>query len=375
MYTYLIVDDEMIERKGIRMLLSWMNIRENILEASNGEEALEVFEKEKIDVLLTDINMPFMDGIELLSRIHEEYPGTETVIFSGYDEFSYAKKAISYGVSAYILKPVNPEEFKKVVGEITEKLAKSEREEKRKDESMEFLREHLLYLMVNGQSRSTMQEKTQMLLDMSFVRDFCRMVLLECANNYFEQVNSEQIENCASHSRYFSDELDAQNFYQKEEQMFDIFLCIWYTIFMKKDMFTINKNGLSYGRGYVYSLQYHLVWCTKYRKKVLKDGIDVECKEMLESLAQEYKFQILAMEVMPDHIHLLVDCRPQFYISDMIKIMKGNLARQMFLLHPELKKELWGGHLWNPSYCAVTVSDRSREQVLAYIEGQKEKSS
>ena len=136
MYTYLIVDDEMIERKGIRMLLSRMNIRENILEASNGEEALEVFEKEKIDVLLTDINMPFMDGIELLSRIHEEYPGTETVIFSGYDEFSYAKKAISYGVSAYILKPVNPEEF----------------------------------------------------------------------------------ENCASHSRYFSDELDAQNSHQKKNK-------------------------------------------------------------------------------------------------------------------------------------------------------------
>lgn len=113
MYTYLIVDDEMIERKGIRMLLSRMNIRENILEASNGEEALEVFEKEKIDVLLTDINMPFMDGIELLSRIHEAYPGTETVIFSGYDEFSYAKKAISYGVFAYILKPVNPEEFER----------------------------------------------------------------------------------------------------------------------------------------------------------------------------------------------------------------------------------------------------------------------
>ena len=157
--------------------------------------------------------------------------------------------------------------------------------------------------------------------------------------------------------------------------MFDIFLCIWYNVFMGKDMFTINKNDLSYGRGYVYSLQYHLVWCTKYRKKVLKDGIDVECKEMLQGLAQEYKFQILAMEVMPDHVHLLIDCRPQFYISDMIKIMKGNLTRQMFLSHPELKKELWGGHLWNPSYCAVTVSDRSPEQILAYIEGQKEKSS
>ena len=92
--------------------------------------------------------------------IHEAYPGTETVIFSGYDEFSYAKKAISYGVFAYILKPVNPEEFEKVVGEITEKLAKSEREEKRKDEKYgSFCGEHLLYLMVNGQSRSAMQEK------------------------------------------------------------------------------------------------------------------------------------------------------------------------------------------------------------------------
>ena len=65
-------------------------------------------------------------------------------------------------------------------------------------------------------------------------------------------------------------------------------------------MFNINNNELSYGRGYVYSLQYHLVWCTKYRKKVLKDGIDAECKEMLCDLAEEYKFQILAMEVMPD---------------------------------------------------------------------------
>ena len=84
-------------------------------------------------------------------------------------------------------------------------------------------------------------------------------------------------------------------------------------------------------------------------------------------------YRILAMEVMPDHIHLLVDCKPQFYISDMIKIMKGNLARQLFLSHPELKRELWGGHLWNPSYYAVTVSDRSKEQVLTYIKGQKEK--
>ena len=57
----------------------------------------------------------------------------------------------------------------------------------------------------------------------------------------------------------------------------------------------------------------------------------------------------------------------------MKSVKKENLARQLFLSHPELKRELWGGHLWNPSYCAVTVSDRSKEQVLTYIKGQKEK--
>ena len=94
---------------------------------------------------------------------------------------------------------------------------------------------------------------------------------------------------------------------------------------------------------------------------------------MLEEIAEEYSFQILAMEVMPDHIHLLLDCKPQFMISAMVKIMKGNTARWLFLRHPELKQSLWGGHLWNPSYCAVTVSDRSREQVTHYINSQKER--
>ena len=146
---------------------------------------------------------------------------------------------------------------------------------------------------------------------------------------------------------------------------------------MQKTIYTIRENDLTYGRGYVYSLQYHIVWCTKYRKRILKDGIDEAVKQMLQEIAEEYHFKILAMEVMPDHIHLLLDCRPQFMISDMVKIMKGNTARWLFLKHPELKnpelkKSLWGGHLWNPSYCAVTVSDRSREQVEHYIRNQKE---
>ena len=142
---------------------------------------------------------------------------------------------------------------------------------------------------------------------------------------------------------------------------------------MEKSIYNINKNVLSYGRGYVYSLQYHIVWCTKYRRKVLTAGADEDCKQLLLDLAEEYGFRIPAMEVMPDHVHVLIDAKPQFYISDMVKIMKGTLARRLFLLHPEMKEKLWGGHLWNPSYCVVTVSGRSREQVEEYIRSQKEK--
>ena len=142
---------------------------------------------------------------------------------------------------------------------------------------------------------------------------------------------------------------------------------------MEKSIYNISENGLSYGRGYVYSLQYHIVWCTKYRRKVLTAGADEDCKQLLLDLAEEYGFRIPAMEVMPDHVHVLIDAKPQFYISDMVKIMKGTLARRLFLLHPEMKEKLWGGHLWNPSYCVVTVSGRSREQVEEYIRSQKEK--
>ena len=80
---------------------------------------------------------------------------------------------------------------------------------------------------------------------------------------------------------------------------------------------------------------------------------------------------IIAMEIMPDHIHLLVDCKPQLRLSDAVKVLKGNTARWLFLKHPEIKKKLWGGHLWNPSYFVATVSDRSLKQVTDYINSQK----
>ena len=147
----------------------------------------------------------------------------------------------------------------------------------------------------------------------------------------------------------------------------------WYNQYMNKSFEFTVPNDVTHGRGYVYSLRYHIVWVTKYRKPVLENGIDERVKQLMTEMSYEYSFKILAMEVMPDHIHLLLDCKPQFFISDMIKIFKGNIARRLFIEYPELKKQLWGGHLWNPSYFVVTVSERSREQVERYIESQMEK--
>ena len=141
---------------------------------------------------------------------------------------------------------------------------------------------------------------------------------------------------------------------------------------MDKNIYNINNSKLTYGRGYVYSLQYHIVWCVKYRRSVLVGEVEDDLKACLYEIAAEYGFRIVALETMPDHVHMLVDCRPQFFPSDMIKIIKGNTARRLFIQHPELKAKLWGGHLRNPSYCIVTVSDRSFEMVRHYIESQKE---
>ena len=146
---------------------------------------------------------------------------------------------------------------------------------------------------------------------------------------------------------------------------------MWYKLNMDKETcFTIPKDVM-HGRGYVYSLQYHIVWCTKYRKRILASGLDEEVKAHLRITAEDLQAKILAMEVMPDHIHLLLDCKPQFRPSDAIKVFKGNTARWLFLNHPELRGQLWGGHMWNPSYFVATVSERSREQIERYIKEQK----
>lgn len=126
-----------------------------------------------------------------------------------------------------------------------------------------------------------------------------------------------------------------------------------------------------HGRGYVYSIKYHLVWCVKYRKDILKDDVDTQLKTILQKSASNQGFSIEEIESDSDHIHLLIECTPQHYIPSLVKGLKGVSARLLFKSFPELKSQLWGGHLWNPSYFVATVSENTEEQIKDYIQSQK----
>lgn len=116
MLTILIVDDEKKERDGIEKLIHRGNFELNVLKATNGEDALSVLSKQPIDILLTDIKMPFLDGISLLNQIPNRKE-LFLILYSAYADFEYAQNAISLGVSKYLLKPINITDFNKVMAE------------------------------------------------------------------------------------------------------------------------------------------------------------------------------------------------------------------------------------------------------------------
>lgn len=129
---------------------------------------------------------------------------------------------------------------------------------------------------------------------------------------------------------------------------------------------------ITYGRGYVYTIQYHIVWCVKYRRKVLTPNIEKSLKEILDTIAKDNGFQIIEYNCNLDHVHLLINCSPQHYIPDMMKALKGVSARLLMKKYGEdLRNKLYNGHLWNPSYFVATVSENTEEQIRRYIQSQK----
>ena len=121
-------------------------------------------------------------------------------------------------------------------------------------------------------------------------------------------------------------------------------------------------------RNCVYQTAYHVVWCPKYRKPVLTGDVPVFLRAALDTIADGHGWEILSLEIQPDHVHLFLSIPPADAVATAVKLLKGITARQLFVRFPELKLSLWGGHLWSPSYYVGTAGNVSAETIQRYIE-------
>ena len=132
------------------------------------------------------------------------------------------------------------------------------------------------------------------------------------------------------------------------------------------------ENGYVHDRTCVYNINYHLIWCTKYRRKVLSEKISERLYELLKEIGDEKGFTVAEAKVgEEDHVHCFVSAPPKYSVTDIVRWLKGISGRHLLMEFPEISQKLWKGHLWNGSYFCETIGSTSEDNILAYIERQK----
>ena len=121
----------------------------------------------------------------------------------------------------------------------------------------------------------------------------------------------------------------------------------------------------------VYNINYHIVWCPKFRKPILVGKVKEFVEEQLETIAQTKGYKILEARVMSDHIHLFVEADPFDSPTNIVKVFKGVIALRMSKKFPDLESKLWRGVMWSPSYYVGTAGHVSAETIEKYIKEQQ----
>ncbi len=128
MYKVLIADDERIIREGIAKIVNWKSLNLQLIDmASNGKEAYEKTQTNPPDIIITDIKMPGMNGLDLIEKINNENNKIKFIVLSGYGDFDFAKRAMKYGIKYYLLKPTSEDEIKKVLALVIKELSEEEK--------------------------------------------------------------------------------------------------------------------------------------------------------------------------------------------------------------------------------------------------------
>ncbi len=215
MFTILIADDEFVERDGIRFLIDKYGLDLKVVEAENGEKALEYIQKNHVDILFTDIKMPFMDGLELAEKALEIIPRMKVIIFSAYGEFEYAKKAIDISALNYILKPVNTQEFHKVMNHVIELCREELREKDRNEKLMEvyhknlqYERENVLIDLINGAQVNQRLKSRMQAAGLDYDGQFLRILMIDLQNRFFDTQGEEFVSAVRQMSGWELDYLD-----------------------------------------------------------------------------------------------------------------------------------------------------------------------
>lgn len=185
MMNILIADDEKIEREGIRYLLSLEKGERRIFEAANGKQAMQILRTENIDMILTDIKMPVMDGLELARRAKELFPEIRIVIFSGYNDFTFAQEAIRYGVTDYILKPVDPDNFHEIIEKAEKNIRERQAEENREIRRQNFLQQYFLQNFLYSGKKEIL-EKAGEFVDLDKWNGWHCAILIETDTAFFD---------------------------------------------------------------------------------------------------------------------------------------------------------------------------------------------
>ena len=146
--------------------------------------------------------------------------------------------------------------------------------------------------------------------------------------------------------------------------MIDYGAVICYTICM--------ENNYTHARTCVYNINYHFVWCVKYRRKVLTPEISNRLYELVRFIADEKGFTVVDCKVGEgDHVHCFISAPPKISVTQVVKYLKGISGNALLNEFPEIRKSLWKGQLWNGSYFCETIGSTSEENILKYIERQK----
>lgn len=132
-----------------------------------------------------------------------------------------------------------------------------------------------------------------------------------------------------------------------------------------------NTETFKSNNNVVYSCRYHVIWCSKYRRSVLIEGINQRLKALISQKASEFQADIIELEVMPDHVHLVVEVDPQFGIHRLVKNIKGYTSRILRQEFDVLRTRI--PTLWTNSYCVITIGGAPLSVIKQYIENQPNK--